>query len=157
VNAYGRSKLAGEQAAARQPRHLLLRTNIFGPSLTEGRESLSDFVLTNLRAHRAMTLFTDVQFTPLHLESLADLVVEGIDRELLGTFNAGSRDGRSKHDFGVLLANHLGLPDEPITPGRSTDVDGRAPRPLDLRLRVEAIEAALGRPMPTLADEIARL
>jgi dTDP-4-dehydrorhamnose reductase len=157
VNAYGRTKLAGEAAARRHPHHLVLRTNLFGPSRTPGRSSLSDFVAGRLGAGEPITLFTDVAFSPLHAATLADLVTELCRRRLVGTYNAGSREGMSKHDFGVLVARQLGLSTATVTPGRSTDVPGRAARPLDLRLAVTALENALGTIMPRLQEEVERL
>lgn len=154
VNVYGRTKLAGERALATHPAHLVLRTNMFGPSRTPGRASLSDFVVDALTTGQPVTFFTDVLFSPLHLATLSELVGRCVRAGLSGTFNAGSRQGRSKHDFGMAIAAHRGLPTDGVTAGRSTDLPGRAPRPLDLRLDVRALEAAIGIVMPLLDDEI---
>ncbi len=157
VNVYGQSKLAGEQAALAHPRALVLRTNFFGPSRTEGRQSLSDFVVSSLRQSKPVTFFDDVLFSPFHMATLADLVVTVADDNLAGVFNAGCRDGKSKADFAIAIARHLGLPIGSATVGSSQSQPARAPRPSDLRLDVARLEQALGRPMPTLEDEVAKL
>lgn len=157
VNAYGRSKLAGELAARRHPRATVLRTNLFGPARTKGRQSLSDFVASSLSQGKQITLFTDVYFSPLHMRTLAALSVEVASRGLVGTYNAGSRQGMSKRDFGHQVARHLGLAATTASDGASTNVPGRAPRPRDLRMDVTKIEGALGRRMPTCEEEIRRL
>ena len=158
VNIYGRSKLAGERAALRHPDTLVLRTNLFGPSRTPGRQSLSDFVAESLAAGRATTLFRDVLFSPLHMATLARVTMEAVlVGELRGIYNLGSRDGMSKRDFGLAVATHLGLSTATVRDGLSTKVPARAPRPLDLRLDVRRIEAALGRRMSTLQEEIEKL
>ena len=157
VNTYGRSKLAGEQTALEHPSALVLRTNFFGPSQTSSRQSLSDFVDVNLRNGNAITLFEDVLFSPLHLETLAGLVVETARNGLAGVFNLGSREGASKADFAFIVARQLGLSTTSARRGKSTDIAGRAARPSDLRLDVSRIEAALGRAMPTLSEEVAKL
>lgn len=157
VNVYGTTKLAGEIEALRHPRALVVRTNLFGPSRTPGRASLSDFVIDNLRAQRPVTFFRDVLFSPLHMKTLAELTFSLVEGGLVGVYNLGSRDGMSKRDFGFALAARFGLPTDTVTEGKSTNRPGHAPRPLDLRLDVRRIEAALGRRMPTLEEEIAKL
>ncbi len=157
VNAYGRSKLAGERAALAHPNALAVRTNMFGPSRTPGRSSLSDFVSQSLAGGKPVTLFRDVLFSPLHMASLATLVFEMIDRRLRGAFNLASRRGLSKSDFGLAVAAQLGLSTSSVSIGNSTALPARAPRTLDLRLNVERIERALGHAMPALKEEIAKL
>lgn len=157
VNAYGRSKLAGELAARNHRNALVLRTNFFGPSKTPNRQSLSDFVERNLRAENPIVLFDDVLFSPLHIETLAQVVAELVAKNVTGVFNAGCRDGMSKADFGFHIARHLRLPTDNARRGRSSEMPGRAPRPKDLRMDVSRIEAALGRPMPTLSQEVEKL
>jgi dTDP-4-dehydrorhamnose reductase len=157
VNVYGKSKLAGETEALGRPGTLVLRTNFFGPSRHPGRQSLSDFVVTSLADQRQITLFSDVLFSPLHMTTLAALVVECAGRGLTGVLNAGCRAGDSKAAFALAVARRLGLQTETATIGSSSAMPGRAPRPRDLRMDVSCIEAALGRPMTTLEDEVAKL
>ncbi len=157
VNAYGRSKLAGERAALGRSNTLILRCNMFGPSRTPGRHSFSDWIIDGLRRGDPMTLFTDVLFSPLQFSTLAALTLECVARGIHGTFNMGARNGASKRDFAVMIARHLGLSLAHARDGLSTAVAMRAPRPLDLRMDVSRLEAALGRPMPTLQEEVYRL
>lgn len=156
VNAYGRTKLAGEQAALAFGA-LVLRTNFFGPGRSPGRRSLSDFVVDGLLAQKPITLFEDVLFSPLHMRSFAEVLVSAVSAGLRGVFNAACRSGSSKADFGLGVARHLGLSTASVSVGSSSDLPGRAPRPRDLRMRVERLEAALRCEMPALADEIAKL
>lgn len=157
VNAYGRSKLAGERAALAHPGGIVARTSFFGPSRTAGRSSLSDFVIRSLSAGERVTLFSDVLFTPLHVTTLSAILIEMFQRGLRGAFNVASRSGFSKADFAIRIAEQRRLSLHSATIGRSTTTPGRAPRPTDLRLDPGRLERALGRPMPLLAQEIARL
>ena len=157
VNVYGRSKLAGEEYALSRPNSLALRTNLFGPSRSPERESLSDFVVTHLSARKPVKFFVDVLFSPLHMATLASLVLELAATRITGTFNLGCREGASKRDFAHAVAHHLGLPLGSAQDAISDAIPGRALRTKDLRLNVDRIEGVLGRRMPTLAEEIQRL
>ena len=157
VNTYGRSKLAGEIAALARQNTAVLRTNFFGPSRTERRQSLSDFVVSSLGQGKPVTFFADVLFSPLHMSTLVGLIVAVAESDLVGVFNAGCRNGMSKADFALAVAKHLQLQTESATIGKSSAFGGRAPRTADLRMDVTRIENALGRPMPTLTREIERL
>lgn len=158
VNAYGRTKLLGERPVlGRGDRGLVVRTNFFGRSRTAGRSSLSDFIADSLSAARPIVLFEDVWFSPLHAQTLCEVLVEMVDRKVSGVLNLGSRDGCSKLAFGQKVACHLGLPLGSATAGRSTEIPGRAPRPLDLRMSVSRAEAVLRRALPTIDDEVQHL
>lgn len=157
VNVYGLSKLAGEQAALAHPAALVVRTNLFGPSRTPGRASLSDFMVDRFRSGEPIKLFSDALFSPLHMETLATLLFEMFERRLRGVYNLGCRNGASKMEFGYLLAGHLGLSTDHATEVRSADMPGRVPRTKDLRMDVTRLERALGYRLPTLLDEIHKL
>lgn len=157
VNAYGASKLAGERAALGHPGGFVARTSFFGASRSMNRSSLSDFVIDSLRARRPVTLFRDVLFSPLHASTLAALLLEIVRRGLTGTYNVAARDGMSKAEFGLQVAQRFELPTDSVALGDSAAVAGRAQRPLDLRMSPARLERVLGRPMPTLAEEIGKL
>lgn len=157
VNVYGRTKLAGEREALRHPNSLVLRTNLFGPSRTPGRQSLDDFVVENLRKRCPITLFTDVLFSPLHMMTLARTLFEALARGMRGVYNLGSRQGMSKAEFALAVAAHLGLDTGCASLGLSAQITGRVARASDLRMNVNRIEKALGYRLPTLLHEIQRL
>jgi dTDP-4-dehydrorhamnose reductase len=154
VNVYGRTKLAGEAAVRRHPRGLVLRTNLFGPSRTVGRRSLSDWIVEELSAQRGIVGFTDVLFSPLHLATLSRLTVAAARAGLVGTLNLGSHEGLSKYAFARSVAARLRLDPDLVRPGLSHQRPGAAPRPHDLRLDVTAAEQQLGEHLPDLRSEI---
>ena len=51
---------------------LIIRTNFFGWG-TSYRQSFSDFVIDNLRKGNNITLFNDVFYTPILIETLVEL------------------------------------------------------------------------------------
>jgi dTDP-4-dehydrorhamnose reductase len=157
VNQYGKSKLAGENEALKHGNAVAVRTNMFGPSMTEGRQSLSDFVVHSLSANVPTTLFSDVLFSPLHFHTLAECLRKLAVSKFVGTCNLGSRDGVTKAEFGLAIAAHKKLPLKDVTIGHSTRLLDRAPRSLDLRMAVSYVEEILGMQMPGTLEEIRKL
>lgn len=157
VNAYGRTKLGGEMHVRCRPRSSIVRVNFFGPSKTRGRKSFSDFVISALRKGDATTLFDDVRFNPLHLETTANVLVEATKQGIEGVYNAGARTSCTKAELGLLIATHLGLATTSVTIGNSGDAPGRAPRPHDLTTDITRFTAALGISFPTVEEEVCRL
>jgi len=157
INVYGRSKLAGEGAVLGHPRALIPRTNLFGPSLTPGRQSLSDYMLERLRLGAELNLFSDSYFSPLHMATLSLIIAELIELDAAGVFNLGSREGMSKMEFGYLLARRFGLSTGHTVQVESSMFAGRAPRPRDMRMDVSRLEQLLGRRLPTLVEEVNKL
>jgi dTDP-4-dehydrorhamnose reductase len=155
-NVYALTKLAGELAAA-PAGATVLRLNFFGPSAVPGRPSFSDWLAGAFAARRPITLFTDVLFSPLHLDSVCAAVIAVLARPRAGVYNLGSRDGMSKRDFAHRVAAALGLSAEAARDGTRADVTLAARRPGDMRMDVSRFSAAWDFPLPTLAEEIARL
>lgn len=153
INVYGLSKYTGELLAAPLGA-TVLRTNFFGRSRCPGRESFSDWLVRSLREGTPITVFNDVKFSAVHINTLCTIIARSIKRRLAGTFNAGCRDGISKAEFALALANLLGLPIDQLKVGKSTEVSLRARRPLDMTLQVLDLEEALGLVCPYMQEEI---
>lgn len=154
INAYGRTKLAGETEALKHKNTVVLRTNIFGASQTMTRKSLSDFFIESFQKQSPLKLFTDSIFTPLHMETVGEMIATCLEKEVYGVYNLASRNGMSKADFALVIANQLGTSTNNAETMESTALVGRAPRPKDLRLDPTALESKLGITMPTLEQEI---
>ena len=157
VNVYALTKLWAEDHARRAADSLILRVNFFGLG-GASRRGFADWVVESCAARLSITLFRDVFFNPLHADTLADLVVELIERGETGTYNLGaSGEGLSKGAFILALARRLGLSTEACREGSRHDVALAAPRPSDTRMATARIEALLGRGLPTLEQGIEHL
>lgn len=156
-NTYALSKLAAELAAGAVP-STVLRTNFFGPSRCPGRTSFSDWLLQGLRSGAPVPVFEDVQFSPLSIASLCDLIERVVQARPCGVFNLGARDGMSKADFAFALARVFDLPADGLKRSRAADAAGlKAARPTDMRLDSSRFEHAMGLRLPALIDEIQSL
>ena len=157
VNTYGRSKLSGERILTDIPNSVILRTNFFGNSRTNGKASIDDFFIKKISSREKLSLFNDIIFSPLHMSTLSQLIVELLQKEVTGVFNAGSRYGMSKAEFAIQLASIFGWNlDHAEVVSSDSRIRG-APRPKDMRMDVSKIENAVGRSMPCLMGEIKKV
>ncbi len=156
INEYSRSKLQAEIVAG-EVSSTIVRTNFFGRSRCEGRASLSDWVVKSLVSGNDITVFSDVLFDPLSLNTLAAMIGLMSESRRSGVFNLGSREGLSKAAFAFALAEILGLQTETMRVGESAGRSFAAPRPKDMRMNCSKFEATFGLVLPSLYQEIATM
>jgi dTDP-4-dehydrorhamnose reductase len=150
VNAYARTKLAGERAVtAAHPAALILRTNFFGEG-RPWRRSLSDWILGTLRAGRPLSAFTDVHFTPIEAGLLSGLVKDCVAREAQGILHLCGGERLSKFDFARRLAVAGGYRPELVEAAEIRTQRLAAPRPGDMSLDTTKAARLLGRPLPDI-------
>ncbi len=156
INTYARTKLAGEGAVMKaNPEAIVARVNFYGWSLS-GVRSLAEFFVNNLQAGKRVNGFTDVWFCPLQVNSLADLLMKMIEKNLSGLFHVVSRECLSKYDFGCRSARQFGLDERLVIPVSWLEGKLPAPRSPNLSLRVDKLEKALGEPLPDQASGLGR-
>lgn len=153
INVYGLSKYTGELLAEREGA-TVLRSNFYGRSRCVGRLSFSDWLVRSLRDSVPITVFDDVKFSAMHIDTLCNIIARSIDRRPVGIFNAGCRDAISKADFALALASALGLSSTKVKVGTTADVTLKARRPLDMSLQVARLEAVLDMQCPSMHAEI---
>ncbi len=153
TNVYGLSKYAGELLSQRVGA-TVLRTNFFGRSRCKERVSFSDWLVLSIRDRTPITVFEDVKFSAMHIDTLCKIIARCIEHRPVGVFNAGCRDSISKARFAFALAKALNLSTDQVTVGTSTDVALKARRPLDMSLQVSRLENVIELQFPTIAGEI---
>ena len=97
VNAYGRSKLAGE-LALNVNHACVLRTNFVGKSPTS-KKSMTDWIIDKTDSGEGITGFSDVYFSPITISTLVSMIDRCIDQRPPGVMNLGSDRGISKDHF----------------------------------------------------------
>ena len=154
LSIYARTKLAGEGAvlAANQDA-IIARVVFFGWSLS-GSRSLSEFFFNHLKAGESIKGFTDTFFSPLYVEHLAKILLDMVASDLAGVFHVVSLEKLSKYDFGTRIAKKFGFDPELIEPIRGGEVDRGASRSLNLHLKPDKAQEALGYTFPTVDDGI---
>lgn len=110
VEPYGRSKVAAEQAVLEcAPGAAVVRTSlVLGTSA--GRLSPTERLVHDLATGaREGALFTDDVKCPVHVDDLADALLEVVARDLSGVLHVVGPDAVSRYDLGLLVAARDGL------------------------------------------------
>jgi dTDP-4-dehydrorhamnose reductase len=156
VNEYARSKLAGERAVLDElPRSLVVRTNLYGWNLQE-KSSLAEWVLSRLESRTRVPGFTDVRFSPLLVNDLAELIFELVERRAEGILHLGAADALSKYEFAQAVARAAGLDASLVDEATLRGSPLRAPRPADTSLDSAQAARLLGHALPTVAAGLDR-
>jgi dTDP-4-dehydrorhamnose reductase len=156
VNVYARTKMEGELAALENhPAALVARTNIYGWNL-KPKFSLAEWVLHRLESGHTVPAFGDVVFSPILANDLGEAILELLDRGAQGVYHVAAGDCCSKHDFALALAEVFHLPRALVCRSAMSASHLTAPRPRNTSLDTGKASSALGRPMPGVAEGIAR-
>jgi dTDP-4-dehydrorhamnose reductase len=151
---YGRSKADGEAAVlAACPAAASVRTSLLWDPGQVDRGTAG--FRRRLAGGERCRGFTDEIRCPISRRVLAACLADLVAVAHAGPLNVAGREALSRHDFARTLLRHFGIPGgERIEPVRVADLEaaGAAPRPRDLTLRVERVEALLGRRMPGVRE-----
>jgi dTDP-4-dehydrorhamnose reductase len=157
LNVYAKTKAEAEVVVLREhPEALVVRTNFYGWG-TSVRVSFSDWILHALRSGTPLTMFTDVYFSPLFVDDLADALFDLVERQATGIVNVAADERLSKYEFALCTAEVFGLPAGKVYAASIEEAALRAPRPKDMSLDVERAAVLLGRRLPTARDGLRRL
>lgn len=153
LNAYGRSKAAGERAVADAERFLVVRTSwLYGA----GGRNFVDTILGRARTGAALRVVDDQIGRPTWTGSLAQTVADLAEGGAMGIFHA--TDGGapvSWYGFAQEVLRAAGL-DADIAPVPGSEWPTPAPRPVFSVLDCRATEARIGRALPDWRSTLRR-
>jgi len=156
-NVYGRTKAESEARVLEiHPPSLVVRTNFYGWG-PRYRRSFSDLVIDALRSGRALTLFRDVFYTPVLIETVAQAAHDLIELNAQGVFHVVGDERISKYEFGRRIAEKFKLDAGLLAPGALGDQASLVQRPHDMSLSNEKARSLLGRKLGGVDEHIARL
>jgi dTDP-4-dehydrorhamnose reductase len=157
VNVYAKTKAEAETCILDSyAEALIIRTNFYGWG-TSYRHSLSDLIINHLRAGKEISLFKDIYYTPMLIESLVYAVHELFHKKAKGIFNVVGDDRVSKYDFGVKLAKEFNLDYDLIDEGKIINKPSLVNRPHDMSLSNQKVSNYLDRKMGGLDEFILKL
>lgn len=160
LNVYGRTKLLGEIATLNaSSNNLVLRTTIFGWSRTGSRRSFAEWILDGLAKKLPLVMFNDVNFTPIHVGHVADIIylILTFNPNLSGLFHLSGETELSKYEFAIKLANEFGLSTEGILPSSIDSANLIAVRSKNMTLSNAKLAVAMNKELPTVQSGLAYL
>jgi len=156
LSTYARTKLAGERAVVEaNPAAMIARVNFYGWSLS-GKRSLAEWFFNNLSAHQPVKGFTDVFFSPLLVNDLAEILLKMIAKGLSGIYHVVNPESLSKYAFGIALARQFGFDENLISPHSVEESGLSAPRSHHLDLNTAKLTRDLNVTFPSQAEGLRR-
>jgi dTDP-4-dehydrorhamnose reductase len=156
LSTYARTKLAGERAVTEaNPAAMIARVNFYGWSLS-GKRSLAEWFFNHLSACQPSKGFSDVYFSPLLVNDLADILLKMVAKGLSGIYHVASRESLSKYAFGIALARQFRLDENLISPNSVEESGLSARRSHNLTLNTAKLTHDLGITLPSQAEGLRR-
>lgn len=156
INAYAKSKLAGEYAVLELvDKPLIIRTNIYGWNMQENL-SFAEWILNQLQHSNTIKGFQDVYFTPILVNELSNIILQMMEAELSGIYHVAGSQRISKYQFAYMLADIFELDCSLVQSSSITQAHLIAPRPLDTSLDTLKISNTLKMIMPDIATGLNR-
>ena len=160
LNAYGRSKLAAENALrlSRLTDWAVARTTlVFDVAEGDTRLNLVTWLLRELAAGKPVRVASDQTRTATYAPDLADGIARLIRLQRAGTYHLAGRESLAILDIAHTVADVFDLDPALITPARTAELHPGAPRPLDAGLLILRAESELGYRPRRLRDALLNL
>jgi len=153
VSAYGRSKLAGEEAVREAtPRHVIVRTAwLYG----RGGKNFVDTIRERALAGGPLAVVDDQHGSPTWTEDLAGALVPLMEKDAQGTFHATNAGSCTWHELAVEICAQVNAGVE-VARTTSARLARPARRPAYSVLDTGRLEWLLGRRLPDWRDALAR-
>ncbi len=153
VSAYGRSKLAGEEAVrAANPRHAIVRTAwLYG----RGGKNFVDTIRARALAGGPLAVVDDQRGAPTWTEDLAGGLVGIMEKSVTGTVHATNEGSCTWHEFACEICALAGVK-LAVARLSSAELARPARRPAFSVLDTSRLEMVLGRRLPHWRDALAR-
>jgi len=152
LSAYGRSKLAGERAAARARQHLIVRTAwLFG----QGANFVEAIRKQVEAGKRELSVVADQLGSPTYAADLASAILGLLGGGARGIVHAVNEGVTTWQGFAAEIVRQLGA-DVVIRPISTAELGRPAPRPANSVLDTACLQALLGGPLPPWRDALGR-
>ncbi len=139
LNIYAKTKYDGENVVLNYSNSSIIRTNIYGYNWLP-KNSIAEWILDTLMKNKTINLFRDVFFSPILVNNLTEALIEIVERNLTGIYHIACPEGVSKLNFGRKLAKIYELNEELINPISISELNLKAPRPLNPTLNCSKIQ-----------------
>jgi dTDP-4-dehydrorhamnose reductase len=147
TNMYGKTKREAEQHVLTNARHTVVRIVLTAGMSQNGDRSFVEDMCQTVKSGKNVTLYGDELRCPLPAGAIARVIWELIRRNAPGLYHLGGSERLSRWEIGrALLPWYPELQDHLVEGSARTHAG--APRPADLSLNCEKIQAFLSFPIP---------
>ena len=138
INYYGTTKLKGEEYVQNLTQgNCIARTSVvYGSIPATGKTNFALWLLDKLRRDEEVRIVTDQTNSPTLNTNLADMILEIVERRLMGIYHLAGRTALSRFDFAKTLAAEFSLNTKLIKPATSREISWTARRPHNSSLNV---------------------
>jgi dTDP-4-dehydrorhamnose reductase len=144
INHYGLTKLKGEKAVQALHNSCIARGSvIYGSTPAAGKTNFALWLLNKLRKKEEVKIITDQWNSPTLNISMAEMIIETLEKRTTGTFHLAGATRLSRYEFAQHFAEAFNLDPKYITPVQSKHIKWVARRPRDSSLNVEKAEHEL--------------
>lgn len=154
-NAYGRSKLEGEEVVRKRTNSLVVRTNFYGWS-SGRKKTFAEWLWSSLEREEPITLFDDFFFSPIYAVDLAQRLGILVDKGCRGLIHLAGRERVSKSQFGRQLAEIAGFSLKNVRTGSVKGSGLAAARGGDLSLDSSRFHRETGVDLPGCREGLER-
>ena len=157
INLYGEHKAEAEREILNvYPESIICRMPLmFGIPSPCSQSFIQPFIQT-LKAGKPLSLFEDEMRSPVSGKTASEGILLALEKCRGEILHLGGKESISRYQFGLLMAEKLGLPTDKITACLQADVPMAAPRPKDVSLN-STKAYGLGYNPPNLREEFDNL
>ena len=142
LNIYAKTKFEGEVETLKYANSSVIRTNIYGFNWLS-KLSITEWILKLLREKKQINLFKDVFFSPILVNNFAEALFEIVEKKITGVYHVAGPESITKCDFRRKIANIYKLDSNLIKPISISELDLKAPRPLNPTLNCSKIQLVI--------------
>lgn len=152
-NIYAKTKLGGEKLVLKYKKNLVLRTNIYGHNI-QNKKSFGEWIVSELEAGNTLNMFEDIDFSPILVSDLAEIIYRSLEKKLSGLYHACATGCISKYDFGIRLKEIFKFETGIINRAQSGMMHFKAKRSKHMGMSNEKIKQELGIKIRTPEESI---
>lgn len=153
LNIYAKTKLDGERYVMQYPGNLVFRTNIYGRNIQK-KTSFGEWICSELLKGNELKMFSDIDFSPILVNELAEIIYESCKKDLRGLYHACGTGCITKYEFGIKMKSIFHIDTGTITEADSSSMNFQAKRPKHMGMSNEKLCKALGIHISTPEESI---
>jgi dTDP-4-dehydrorhamnose reductase len=152
ISVYGKTKYDAEKIVLNKNNNLVLRANVLYNMFGNNKASFLNWVVNNLKNKNSIQVVNDQFNNPTWTESIAEILVNCINKDMSGLYHWGDQDYLSRYDFAIKIAESYNLKSDLIKQISTSQLKQMAPRPLNGGLDQSKLKKYLNITPPSIND-----